>query len=243
MNLHFWWEKIMPHLSTSLFQWVVCCSIHGLSPNKRPYWLSAFQIEECITQYFYIKLTNSVQNLTPLLGRHLSLETSIEGEFTRRRTRHRLQDNEQLLQQLKTGLSGSSTSLYSFNWHFHTLYMDCTWKETGSQSKQRVSLLQLHCILTSPSCKCIVGTIELFINVTFPSLSPSDLCLPSKLWTHIPLWVSGIAVVAFLLPLLVYYTRCYSIFDFVTKGRYKSELTAQIFLSEVLTWQKDRVWA
>lgn len=126
MNLHFWWEKIMPHLSTFLFQWVVCCSIHGLSPNKCPYWLSAFQIEECITQYFYIKLTNSVQNLTPLLGRHLSLETSSEGEFTRRRTRHRLQDNEQLLQQLKTGLSGSSTSVQfqlTFSYSLHGLHV------------------------------------------------------------------------------------------------------------------------
>lgn len=52
MNLHFWWEKIMLHVSTSLFQWVVRLSIHRLSPNKCPYWSSAFQIEESITQYF-----------------------------------------------------------------------------------------------------------------------------------------------------------------------------------------------
>lgn len=48
---------------------------HGLSANQCPYWSSAFHIEEPITQFFYMKLTNSVQNVTPLLGRHPSLDS------------------------------------------------------------------------------------------------------------------------------------------------------------------------
>lgn len=145
MNLHFWWEQITLHVSTSLFQWVVRCSIHGLSPNKCPYWSSAFQIEESIAQYFYIKLTNSVQNFTPLLGRHPSLdsETSSEGEEPDTDSK----DNKQLLQQPKAGPSGSSASLYSLDWHFHTLYMDCTWKGGGSQSEQQVLYLSFTAYL------------------------------------------------------------------------------------------------
>lgn len=78
INLHFWWEKVMLHFSTSLFQWVVCCSIHGLHANECLYWSSAFHIEESITQYFYMKLTNSVKNVTPLLGRHPSLDSDFK---------------------------------------------------------------------------------------------------------------------------------------------------------------------
>lgn len=49
---------------------------------------------------------------------------------------------------------------------------------------------------------------------------------------HLPLLVSGTAVVTSLLPPLVCYTQLYSTFDFMIKGRYKSELTARVFLSE-----------
>lgn len=78
INLHFWWEKVMLHFSTSLFQGVVCCSIHGLRANECLYWSSAFHIEESITQYFYMKRTNSVKNVTPLLGRHPSLDSDFK---------------------------------------------------------------------------------------------------------------------------------------------------------------------
>lgn len=78
ISLHFWWEKVMLHVSTPLFQWVVCCSIHGLSANQCTYWPSAFHIEESITQYFYLKLTNSVQNVTPLLGRYPILDSDFK---------------------------------------------------------------------------------------------------------------------------------------------------------------------
>lgn len=143
-----------------------------------------------------------------------------------------------------TSPSGSSASLYSLDWHLYTPYMDCTWWQgAGNQSKQWVSSPQLHCTLTSPTCKCSVGTADLFINVTSPSMSPPDLSLPSEMWTHLPLLVSGTADVTFLLPLPVCYTWPYSTFDFMTKGRYKSELTAQIFLSEGFNRWKNTVWA
>lgn len=95
MNLHFWWEKkkkITLHVSASLFQCITCCSIQGPSPNKCPYWWSTFRTEESVTQHFYIKLPNPVQNVTPLLRRHPNLdsETSSEGKFIQR-NRHRLQ--------------------------------------------------------------------------------------------------------------------------------------------------------
>lgn len=127
-------------------------------------------------------------------------------------------DNEQLLQQLQTGPSCSSASLYSLDWHCHLL----TWTVCEGEGEARANSESLYFSFTaySPSCKCIVETIDLFSNDTFPSLSPSDVSLPSKLWTHLPLLVNGTAVVIFLLPLLVYYTWSYSIFDFITKGRY-----------------------
>lgn len=56
---------------------------------------------------------------------------------------------------------------------------------------------------------------------------------------HLPLLVSGTAVVTYVLPPLVCYTQLYSTLDFMIKGTYKSELTAQVFLSEGFSRRKN----
>lgn len=138
ISLHFWWEKVMLHVSIPHFQWVVCCSTHGLSANQCSYWSSAFHTEESITQYFYMKLTNSVQNVTPLLGRRPSLDSDFKWRRTSEQPDMDSKDNEQLLQQLKMCPSGSSASEQpglTFSHYLHGLHM-----KGSRQPKQTASL-------------------------------------------------------------------------------------------------------
>lgn len=173
--------KIMLRVSTFLFPWAVCCTTHGLSPNECPHWSSAFQTEESITQYFYIKLTNSVQNVTPLLGRYPSLDSETSSDKIISSFSSSWRQVLQAVQPFCTAWTDISTLL--------------TWIVYDREQEDRansVSLLQLHCILTSPSCKCIVGTIALLIYVTFPSLPPPDFRFSSPLakfsWISLPHW-------------------------------------------------------
>lgn len=173
--------KIMLRVSTFLFPRAVCCTTHGLSPNECPHWSSAFQTEESITQYFYIKLTNSVQNVTPLLGRYPSLDSETSSDKITSSFSSSWRQVLQAVQPLGTAWTDIFTLL---KWIVHD-------REQGDRANS-VSLLQLHCILTSPSCKCIVGTIALLIYVTFPSLPLPDFRFSSPLakfsWISLPHW-------------------------------------------------------
>lgn len=155
MSLHFWWEKVMLRVSTSLFQWVVCCSIHGLSTNQCPYWSCAFHSEESITQYFYMKLTNSVQNITPLLGRHPSLDS----DFKRRRIH---QNNQTQTPKITSSFCSSWRCLLQEVQPLWTAWTDIftllTWnaheREWGAKANS-FTLLQPHHTLDSPSANIL----------------------------------------------------------------------------------------
>lgn len=125
INLYFWWEKIVLHSLNISLPGSCVLLIPGPSPNRCPYWfvcISDWRIHRPISLY---QVHQFRSKLTPLLGKHwcLDLETSSDGEFLRRRTRHR-PGNEQLLQQPTVPADSSAYTLtYSLRWHFTLLHV------------------------------------------------------------------------------------------------------------------------
>lgn len=80
-----------------------------------------------LTDSLHVILNNLSSNNFTIKLTSLDWESSNDEEFIRGRTDSKWNEqNEQLLQQLKTVPSDSSTSPYSSLWHSHTPYMDCS---------------------------------------------------------------------------------------------------------------------